>query len=109
MRTGVWVMGQGYGPGYGQGRRWRDGAARCATVGQYHLWGCHSDPAAHVGDEHREVVMSSTGETATGIRPFHVDIPEEKLTDLRRRIEATQWPEKETVADQSQGVPLATI
>ena len=53
--------------------------------------------------------MTSTAETATGIRPFHVDIPEEKLTDLRRRITATQWPEKETVADQSQGVPLATM
>src|SRR5215470_5777154 len=53
--------------------------------------------------------MSSSGETATDIRRFHVDIPEEKLTDLRRRIAATQWPEKETVADQSQGVPLATM
>src|SRR5215467_11007584 len=53
--------------------------------------------------------MTSTAETATGIRPFHIDIPEEKLTDLRRRITATQWPEKETVADQSQGVPLATM
>jgi pimeloyl-ACP methyl ester carboxylesterase len=53
--------------------------------------------------------MSSTAETATEIRPFHVDIPEEKLTDLRRRIAATQWPEKETVGDQSQGVPLAAI
>ena len=53
--------------------------------------------------------MSSTVETATQIRPFHVDIPEEKLTDLRRRIAATQWPDKETVADQSQGVQLATI
>src|SRR5262249_15454132 len=53
--------------------------------------------------------MSTSGETATDIRPFHVDIPEEKLTDLRRRIAATQWPEKETVADQSQGVQLETI
>ena len=53
--------------------------------------------------------MSSTVETATEIRPFHVDIPEEALDDLRRRIAATQWPEKETVADQSQGVPLATM
>ena len=53
--------------------------------------------------------MSSTGETANDIRPFHVDIPEEKLTDLRRRIAATQWPDKETVADQSQGVQLETI
>src|SRR6266487_4089226 len=53
--------------------------------------------------------MSRTVETATEIRPFHVHIPEEKLTDLRRRIAATQWPEKETVADQSQGVQLATV
>src|SRR5262249_1727574 len=53
--------------------------------------------------------MSSSGETANDIRPFHVDIPEEKLTDLRRRIAATQWPDKETVADQSQGVQLVTI
>src|SRR6516225_7886410 len=53
--------------------------------------------------------MSSTAGTATEIRPFHVDIPEEKLTDLCRRIAATQWPEKETVADQSQGVPLAAM
>ena len=51
--------------------------------------------------------MSSTVETASEIRPFHVDVPEEELTDLRRRIAATRWPEKETVADQSQGVPLA--
>ena len=53
--------------------------------------------------------MSSTVQSATEIRPFHVDIPNEALDDLRRRIEATQWPEKETVADQSQGVPLATM
>jgi pimeloyl-ACP methyl ester carboxylesterase len=51
--------------------------------------------------------MSSTAETAAEIRPFHVDVPEEELTDLRRRIAATRWPEKETVADESQGVPLA--
>jgi pimeloyl-ACP methyl ester carboxylesterase len=50
--------------------------------------------------------MTSTVETDFGIRPFHVDVPEEKLADLRRRITATQWPDKETVADQSQGVPL---
>jgi hypothetical protein len=53
--------------------------------------------------------MSSTVETAIDIRPFQVDIPDEVLEDLRRRIAAPNWPEKETVADQSQGVPLATI
>jgi pimeloyl-ACP methyl ester carboxylesterase len=51
--------------------------------------------------------MSSTVETDIEIRPFHVDVPDAELTDLRRRIAATRWPEKETVADQSQGVPLA--
>jgi pimeloyl-ACP methyl ester carboxylesterase len=43
------------------------------------------------------------------IRPFHINIPEEELVDLRRRIAATRWPEQETVTDQSQGVQLATM
>src|SRR5262249_41570358 len=44
------------------------------------------------------------------IRPFKkVQVPQAKLDDMRRRIKATQWPEKETVEDQSQGVPLATM
>jgi len=43
------------------------------------------------------------------IRPFHVSVPETDLTELRRRINATRWPERETVADESQGVPLATM
>ena len=45
----------------------------------------------------------------TAIRPFHVSVPEMELTELRRRIKATRWPERETVADASQGVQLATI
>jgi pimeloyl-ACP methyl ester carboxylesterase len=47
--------------------------------------------------------------TGTNIRPFRVNIPEVKLIELRRRINATMWPERETVTDQSQGVQLATI
>src|SRR5580704_14762454 len=43
------------------------------------------------------------------IRPFHVNVPEAELTELRRRINATKWPERETVTDASQGVQLATI
>jgi pimeloyl-ACP methyl ester carboxylesterase len=43
------------------------------------------------------------------IRPFRVNIPEEQLVDLRRRLAATRWPDKETVADQSQGAQLARI
>ena len=45
----------------------------------------------------------------SAIRPFHIDIPEEELIDLRRRIAATRWPERETVTDTSQGVQLATM
>jgi len=44
----------------------------------------------------------------TAIRPFRVNIPEAELTELRRRIKATRWPERETVTDASQGVQLAT-
>ena len=43
------------------------------------------------------------------IRPFHVNFPDDALVDLRRRIAATRWPDKETVADPSQGVQLATV
>jgi pimeloyl-ACP methyl ester carboxylesterase len=53
--------------------------------------------------------VSTTVETATDIRPFQVDVSDEALDDLRRRIAATQWPEKETVDDTSQGVPLAMV
>jgi pimeloyl-ACP methyl ester carboxylesterase len=56
--------------------------------------------------------MSATAEKtadATAIRPFEVEIPDEDLDDLRRRIAATRLPERETVADPSQGVQLATI
>jgi Epoxide hydrolase N terminus len=51
----------------------------------------------------------STIETETEIRPFTVEIPEQQLDDLRRRIEATRFPSKELVEDRSQGVQLATI
>ena len=46
---------------------------------------------------------------ATSIRPFEVNFPEAELTELRRRINATRWPEKETVNDSTQGVQLATM
>ena len=48
------------------------------------------------------------GSDKTAIRPFYVNVPEAELTDLRRRIEATRWPDRETVGDASQGVQLAT-
>ena len=53
--------------------------------------------------------MSTAVETAIDVRPFQVEIPEEELAELRRRIEATRWPSKELVEDRSQGVQLATM
>jgi pimeloyl-ACP methyl ester carboxylesterase len=53
--------------------------------------------------------MSSTAETTNGIRPYQVNIPDQALDDLRRRIAATRWPSKELVEDRSQGVQLATL
>jgi pimeloyl-ACP methyl ester carboxylesterase len=47
--------------------------------------------------------------TDTAIRPFRIDVPNEVLVDLRHRIAATRWPDRETVADHSQGVPLAMM
>src|SRR3984885_3745122 len=54
--------------------------------------------------------MSATTEQSRGaIRPFHVGFSDADITDLRRRISATRWPERETVTDDSQGVPLAIM
>jgi pimeloyl-ACP methyl ester carboxylesterase len=54
----------------------------------------------------KAIPEQSAGEA---IRPFRVDVPEDALVDLRKRIAATRWPERELVADQSQGVQLATM
>jgi pimeloyl-ACP methyl ester carboxylesterase len=53
--------------------------------------------------------MSTTVDTTTDIRTFSIDIADEQIDDLRRRIAATRWPSKELVDDRSQGVQLATI
>src|SRR3984957_19195629 len=49
-----------------------------------------------------------SSEQADVIRPFHVNVAEAELSELRRRINATKWPERETVTDASQGVQLET-
>jgi Epoxide hydrolase N terminus len=51
--------------------------------------------------------MTGTVETATEIRPFHIDIPQEEIDELRRRVSTTRWPTRELVDDRSQGVQLA--
>src|SRR5829696_7901508 len=59
----------------------------------------------------KETTMTQveTSTDRTEVRPFHIDVPEEDLVDLRRRIKATRWPSKELVEDRSQGVQLATM
>jgi len=52
-------------------------------------------------------LAAAAGDNA--IRPFRVNIPEDQLVDLRRRLAATRWPDRETIADQSQGVQLAKL
>jgi Epoxide hydrolase N terminus len=54
-------------------------------------------------------VAASKVSDKTAIRPFQVNVPEAELAELRRRINATRWPDRETVADDSQGVPLAMM
>src|SRR2546430_5544418 len=64
-------------------------------------------PDAAVGGT--PAAQAKKGGGADAIRPFRVHFPDEALADLKRRIAATRWPDKEIVADQSQGVPLATV
>jgi pimeloyl-ACP methyl ester carboxylesterase len=61
----------------------------------------------------RSAAMNSASQAntsgAAAIRPFHANFPESELTELRRRIKATRWPDKETVSDATQGVQLAAL
>jgi len=57
----------------------------------------------------KETTVAPRETTTAAVRPFHINIPEEALVDLRRRIAATRWPDRETVNDRSQGVQLAKI
>ena len=54
-------------------------------------------------------VAQQAGTDKAAIRPFNVNVPQAELTELRRRINATKWPERETVTAAPQGVQLATI
>jgi pimeloyl-ACP methyl ester carboxylesterase len=53
--------------------------------------------------------QAATAAEGDAIRPFRVSVPDDDLAELRRRINATKWPERETVTDQTQGVQLATM
>ncbi len=79
-----------------------------ATAGAFSLLPEHSAAEGTSQPSHQGISPMATTETEA-IRPFRVDVPEEQLADLRRRLAATRWPERETVTDDSQGVPLAMI
>ena len=54
-------------------------------------------------------VAQQTSTSSPAVRPFHVNYPDADLDDLRTRIKATRWPDRETVNDDSQGVPLEML
>jgi len=54
-------------------------------------------------------VARQTASDKTTVRPFHVSIPETELAEMRKRINSTRWPERETITDESQGVKLAMM
>jgi pimeloyl-ACP methyl ester carboxylesterase len=86
-------------------RRFLGGTAMTIVAAQLGMIGCAQEQSSEEtqGSETQEALTS--GE----IRPFRIDVPEEKLVDLRQRIAATRWPDKETVSDGSQGAQLANL
>jgi pimeloyl-ACP methyl ester carboxylesterase len=85
-------------------RRFFGAAAMTIAAAQFGV--CGSADASVTGPPSAKW-QGGSGDQA--IRPFHVDVPEAALVDLRRRIIATRWPERETVSDATQGVQLATM
>src|SRR5215213_9861908 len=84
----------------------------CLLIHALSLALCTSLPAIALAQTATASRAGSAARRSTesqAIRPFRFNASDEALTDLRRRIQATRWPEKETVTDQSQGVPLATM
>src|SRR3974377_308030 len=65
--------------------------------------------SAAVAASHFILTQGHAATSSESIRPFKINVPEAELAELRKRINATRWPERETVADDSQGVPLAMI
>jgi hypothetical protein len=88
-------------------RRFCGVAAATISAGLLDIHGfCRRDEAMTDG---MAGIAQQTGRNNSEIRPFHVNVPEAELTELRRRIHSTRWPDRETVTDESQGVPLATM
>jgi len=81
-------------------------AFRPATIGE-----AFADSKSNVAQKDDTMAQTSATQAAdkTTIRPFQVNVPEAELAELRRRIHSTRWPDRETVTDESQGLPLGTI
>jgi pimeloyl-ACP methyl ester carboxylesterase len=84
-------------------------AVRPATIGEAFADSSIAEKEDSVAQSSATQRASENAADKTSIRPFQVNVPEAELTELRRRINATRWPDRETVTDESQGVPLATI
>ena len=94
-------------------RRFVGAAGMAIAAAQLGVFGCTQSNRTTQRSSERTSSMTTvaqqTGSGTTAIRPFpHLNVPESELDDLRRRIKAMRWPTKELVADQSQGVQLAT-
>jgi pimeloyl-ACP methyl ester carboxylesterase len=92
-------------------RRFLVTAATAGSVGLIVSASCvHSQPASSA-DAQGSVASAklTAADKDNSVRPFHFNVADEALADLRRRIAATRWPEKETVVDDTQGVQLATM
>jgi pimeloyl-ACP methyl ester carboxylesterase len=91
-------------------RRFLGIAALTLAATQLDRFGSANAQSTKVKPKETTMTQSVTVHTDTNtIRSFRINVPQTALDDLRRRIVATRWPEKETVADQSQGVQLATM
>src|SRR5258708_2640733 len=80
--------------------------AASAFAGAFSLLPTNLIAASTGSATHKEHKMTATGDA---IRSFHFEAPQEALVDLKKRVAATRWPDKETVTNASQGVQLATM
>jgi pimeloyl-ACP methyl ester carboxylesterase len=87
---------------------WRTFLVTVAAAGAFGLVLLAAPCDAQTATE-KETTVAQRETTTAAVRPFHINIPEEALVDLRRRVAATRWPNRETVNDRSQGVQLAKL
>ncbi len=83
--------------------------ATSAAAGAISLLGLAEPTNARAASSHPAHTRSNSAIGDSSIRPYRISVPQAELVDLRRRIAATRWPEKETVSDVTQGVQLATL